>query len=110
MTDLFREDTATFARMGIIAEVVDGDLRMRLEPQAELLHHGLLRASVASLMIDLVAGFALEAPGSWVLTTDLSVRMRPEPAPRSVSTRCTVLRQGGRSATAVVDLVDGDDR
>ncbi len=106
MTDLFRDESSIPARLGVIAELVDGEFRVRLHPRAEVLRHGALRASVISLMIDLVAGINLDDdPDTWVFTSDMSVRMRPLPAPDSLYTRCTILRRGGRSATAVVDLV-----
>ncbi len=106
MTDLFNDAASTPARLGVIAEVVDGEFRVRLHPRAEVLRHGALRASVISLMIDLVAGIVIDDdPDLWMLTTDMSVRMRPRPAPESVYTRCAILRRGGRSATAAVDLV-----
>jgi acyl-coenzyme A thioesterase PaaI-like protein len=57
-------------------------------------------------MIDLVAGFLYDDdPATWVMTTDMSVRMQRLAVPGSASTRCTFVRRGGRSATAVVDLV-----
>jgi len=57
-------------------------------------------------MIDVVAGIVLDDdPDAWMLTSDMSVRMRPLPAPRWITTESTVLRRGRRSATAVVDLV-----
>jgi acyl-coenzyme A thioesterase PaaI-like protein len=58
-------------------------------------------------MIDVVAGIVLDDdPGVWTLTSDLSVRMRPIPAPEWIETRTTILRRGLRSAAAMVDLVD----
>lgn len=106
MTDSFDDSAYLPTRLGVIAEVVEGELRLRLDSHDEVLRHGLMRASVASLMIDLAAGFVLDDnPKNWVMTTDLSVRMRPSPAPDSTSTRCTIIRQGGRSGTAIVDLV-----
>ena len=59
-------------------------------------------------MIDVVAGIVLDDdPDAWMLTSDMSVRMRPLPAPASLYTRSTILRRGRRSATATVDLVTG---
>lgn len=110
MTDLFTDQLSVPARLGVIAEVVDGQLRMRLHPRPEVMRHGAVRASVIALMIDLVAGIALdEDPEAWTLTSDMSVRMRPRPAPALVYTRSTILRKGRRSATAVVDLLTGSD-
>ena len=62
-------------------------------------------------MIDVAAGVVLDDdPDAWTLTSDMSVRMRPLPAPAFVSTRSTILRRGRRSATAAVDLVTDDGR
>ena len=104
-------DNSSFipARLGIIAEEEHGVLRMRLHPKDPVLSHGVLRSSVVSLMIDLAAAFALDdRPDVLSLTTDMSVRTRPRSAPDSVVTRCTILKQGGRSATATVDLIGSE--
>ncbi len=110
MTDFFNETFSVPARLGVVAENCDGELRLRLHPRAEVLHHGAVRASVIAFMIDVVAGIVLDDdPDAWMLTSDMSVRMRPVPAPASLSTRLTILRRGRRSATATVDLVTGED-
>ena len=109
MTDVLGDNVSVPARLGVIAEVHDGVLRLELRPRAEVLRHGAVRASVLSLMIDVVAGIVLDDdPDAWMLTSDMSVRMRPLPAPERVTTRTTILRRGRRSATAVVDLVTGE--
>ena len=110
MTDLLAEAASSVpARLGVVAEICDGELRLRLEPRAEVLRHGAVRASVIAFMIDVVAGIVLDDdPAAWMLTSDMSVRMRPLPAPASLSTRLTILRRGRRSATAAVDLVTGE--
>jgi acyl-coenzyme A thioesterase PaaI-like protein len=90
--------------------VRDGDFRLQLQPGAELLHNGALRASVVAFMIDVVAGIVLDDdPEAWTLTSDMSVRMRPRRAPDFLSTRSTILRRGRRSAVAMVDLVSEED-
>ena len=109
MTDLLGDNDSVPARLGVIAEVRDGEFRLQLRPRVEVLRHGAVRASVLSLMIDVVAGIVLDDdPDAWMLTSDMSVRMRPLPAPEWITTRSTILRRGRRSATAVVDLVTGD--
>ena len=66
----------------MVADNYDGEFRLRLHPRAELLHHGAVRASVIAFMIDVVAGIVLDDnPYAWMLTSDMSVRMRPVPAP-----------------------------
>ena len=110
MTDFFGETFSVPARLGVVAENYDGEFRLRLHPRAEVLRHGAVRASVIAFMIDVVAGIVLDDdPDAWMLTSDMSVRMRPVPAPASLSTRMTILRRGRRSATAAVDLVTGED-
>jgi acyl-coenzyme A thioesterase PaaI-like protein len=110
MTDLLDDNVSVPFRLGVTAEFRDGDLEMQLRPRAEILRHGGVRASVLALMIDVVAGIVLDDdPGVWTLTSDLSVRMRPIPAPERIDTRTTILRRGQRSAAAMVDLVNEQD-
>lgn len=106
MTDLFDDRYSVPARLGVVAEVRDGEFRLQLHPRPELLHNGALRASVIAFMIDVGAGVVLDDDlDAWMLTSDMSVRMRPRRAPAFLSTRTTILRRGRRSATAAVDLV-----
>ena len=109
MTDLLDDSMSLPSRLGVVAEVRNGEFCLELHPRAELLHHGALRASIVAFMIDVAAGIILDnEPTAWTLTSDMSVRMRPLPAPAFLSTRTTILREGRRSATATVDLVDGE--
>ena len=109
MTDLLDDSLSLPASLGVVAEVRDGEFRLTLQPRPEVLRHGALRASVIAFMIDVVAGIVLDDdPDAWTLTSDMSVRMRPLPAPAFVSTESTILRRGRRSATAVVDLVTAE--
>jgi acyl-coenzyme A thioesterase PaaI-like protein len=88
----------------------DGEFTMALRPSAEVQHHGMVRASVLSFMIDAVAGIVLDDdPDQWTLTSDMTVRMWPQPAPEYIETRSTILRRGRRSATTLVDLVNERD-
>jgi acyl-coenzyme A thioesterase PaaI-like protein len=106
MTDFLDESFSIPARLGVVAELADGEFRLALHPRPQLLHHGALRASIIAFMIDVVAGVVLDDdPDAWMLTSDMSVRMRPLRAPSFLSTRSTILRRGRRSATAKVDLV-----
>jgi acyl-coenzyme A thioesterase PaaI-like protein len=110
MTDLLDGEASLPNRLGLNAELHDGEFQMQLHPRPEVLHHGAIRASVLALMIDVVAGIVVDDdPDVWTFTSDMSVRMRPLPAPDSIRTRTTILRRGNRSATAVVDLVGGHD-
>ena len=109
MTDLLDDSLSLPASLGVMAELRDGEFRLTLQPRPEVLRHGALRASVIAFMIDVVAGVVLDVdPDAWTLTSDMSVRMRPLPAPAFLSTESTILRRGRRSATAVVDLVTGE--
>ncbi len=109
MTDLLGEDVNIPGRLGVIAEHHDDGFRLTLRPRVEILRHGAVRASVLAFMIDVVAGVVLDDdPDAWTLTSDMSVRMRPIPAPDFIHTQSTILRQGRRSSTAAVDLLSGD--
>ena len=44
MTDLLDDNYSVPARLGVVAEVRDGEFRLQLQPGAELLHHGARRA------------------------------------------------------------------
>src|SRR3984957_8485853 len=99
MTDFLDESFSIPAPLGVVAEVRDGEFRLSLHPRPQLLRHGALRASVIAFMIDVVAGIVLDDdPDAWMLTSDLSVRMRPLPAPQYLTTRSTILRRGGGAA------------
>jgi acyl-coenzyme A thioesterase PaaI-like protein len=109
MTDLLDDELSLPASLGVVAEIRDGQFRLTLEPRPEVLRHGALRASVIAFMIDVVAGVVLDDdPVTWSLTSDMSVRMRPVPAPAFLATKSTILRRGRRSATAMVDLATDD--
>jgi acyl-coenzyme A thioesterase PaaI-like protein len=106
LTDFLDETFSIPARLGVLADVHEGEFRLALRPRPELLHHGALRASMIAFLIDVAAGVILDDdPATWMLTSDMSVRMRPLPAPDFVATRTTVLRRGRRTATATVDVV-----
>jgi acyl-coenzyme A thioesterase PaaI-like protein len=105
MTDLSSAATSLPSRLGVSVRFEDGQLVLELRPQAETLHHGIVRASVLSFVIDVVAGIPLDQDADmWTLTSDMSVRMRPLPAPERIDATGTILRQGRRSATSLVEL------
>ena len=125
MTDLLDDNFNIPARLGVVAEVRDGEFRAGADDWVlvhdavrpalsaadlqRLLRHGALRASIIAFLIDVAAGVVLDDdPDAWLLTSDMSVRMRPLPAPSFLSTRTTILRRGRRSATATVDLVSDE--
>jgi acyl-coenzyme A thioesterase PaaI-like protein len=89
----------------VAARFEDDHLIIELRPQKEALLHGIVRASVLSFVIDVVAGIPLDQDGDmWTLTSDMSVRMRPIPAPERIDATSTILRQSRRSATSLVEL------
>ncbi len=111
MTDIASQGMPLPSRLGVTARLEDGRLVLGLEPQPETLHHGVVRASVISYLVDVVAGVPLDNdPDFWTLTTDMTVRARPLPAPGQISTVGSVLRRGKRSATCLVELTsDGGE-
>lgn len=107
MTDLPANLASVPGRLGATGLVDERGLVIELEPQDELLHHGVLRASVVAFIVDVVAGVTLDTdPDAWTFTTDLSLRMRPTPAPAKVTASGTILRHGRRSAHCLVEVVD----
>ncbi|MGD0391305.1 MAG: hypothetical protein ABSC41_01550 [Acidimicrobiales bacterium] len=105
MTDLSGPGLSVPGRLGVAARFEDGQLILELRPQPETMHHGIVRASVLSFVIDVVAGIPLDRdPGVWTLTSDMSVRMRLMAAPERIDASSTILRQGRRSATSLVEL------
>jgi acyl-coenzyme A thioesterase PaaI-like protein len=111
VTDISNQEHAVPSRLGVEARYEDDVFTMELAPRPEVLHHGVVRASVLIFMVDAIAGITLDQDTSvWTLTTDLSFRMDPVPAPALVTATNTVLRQGRRSGTCAVDLTDQDGR
>ncbi len=105
MTDVSGSGTSVPGRLGVGARIEHGDLVLELTPQPETLHHGIVRASVLAFVIDVVAGIPLDQDASvWTLTSDMSIRMRPVAAPARIDATNTILRQGRRSATCLVEL------
>lgn len=108
MTDLPDATLSVPGRLGVSAQLDgDGELRLRLHPYPSVLHHGVVRTSAISFVIDAVAGITLDRdPDFWMLTTDMSVRAVVGPAPESMTAANRVLRQGRRSSTSHVAVTD----
>jgi len=105
MTDISGPGLSVPSRLGVTARFEDGSLTIELRPKEETLHHGVVRASALAFVVDVVAGIPLDQDaGVWTLTSDMSVRMRPVPAPERIDATSTILRQGRRSATCLVEL------
>jgi len=109
MTDMPGGEMSVPSRLGVQARFEDATLTLDLTPRPETLHHGVVRASVLSFVIDAVSGIAVDQdPDGWTLTSDMSVRMRAVPAPERISAVNTILRQGRRSVTCKVELTSDD--
>lgn len=107
MTDLPANLHSVPGGLGATGFVDERGLVIEIEPREELLHHGVLRASVISFAVDVVAGVTLDTdPDAWTFTTDLTLRMRPNPASGKITASGTILRQGRRSAHALLEVVD----
>ncbi len=111
MTDISPQAMSVPGRLGVMARFDDGELTLELIPTPATLHRGIVRASVLSFAVDAVAGITLDQdPEAWALTSDMSVRMRPVPAPGRIVATNTVVRRGRRSATCRVELTADDGR
>jgi len=110
MTDVPTPASSVPGRLGVAARLDgDGSLRLVLTPTPPVLHHGIVRASVLSYVVDACAGISVDDdPDVWTLTTDMTVRMRPIAAPERVEATSRLVRRGRRSVTCTVELVDGD--
>src|SRR3954452_9518683 len=112
MTDLPANITAVPSRLGTTALVDERGLVIEIkEMQSELLHHGVVRLSVLTFLVDVSAGVTLDTdPDAWSFTTDLSLRMQARPAPARVTATSTILRSGRRPAHGAVEVADGQQR
>jgi acyl-coenzyme A thioesterase PaaI-like protein len=110
VTDIPSDVTAAVpSRLGVTARFEDGELVLDLTPRPEVLHHGIVRASVLSFVVDAAAGIPVDDDASvWTLTTDMTVRARPVTAPRRISAHNRILRRGRRSVTCAVELTADD--
>jgi acyl-coenzyme A thioesterase PaaI-like protein len=113
MTDVVANFPASVpSRLGASARLGDdGELVIELRPTEFTSRLGIVRTSMLVYVADVVAGIPADTrDDAWTLTTELSVRAAPVPAPVVVEGRHRTLREGHRSATAEVSLVDGDGR
>jgi acyl-coenzyme A thioesterase PaaI-like protein len=107
MTDVFFDRTTTLPSRLNVSTHHGPELTMRVHPVPQTCRLGSLRTSVASFVIDALAGIAVDGDeDTWTFTSQMSVRMANAPAPAYVEGRATVLRQGARSATCEVTLLD----
>jgi acyl-coenzyme A thioesterase PaaI-like protein len=108
VTDLPANLTAVPSRLGSSALVDERGLVVEIRDiQPEVLHHGVVRLSVLTFLVDVSAGVTLDTdPESWTFTTDLSLRMAIRPDPGRLTATTDLLRQGRRSAHGLVEVVD----
>ena len=60
-----------------------------------------------SFLVDAVAGIVIDDDmDQWALTSDMSVRMRPLPAPKRIDASGTIVRSGRRSVTSTAELTN----
>lgn len=110
MTDITDFADSIPNRLGVTARMDEGGLRLELvSPQVHVLHHGSVRASVLSYLVDGVAGIdADEDADMWTLTSDMSVRIRSMRPPGRISAANRTLRRGRRSIVCQVEVTDDD--
>lgn len=109
MTDIPSDFMSVPTRLGSSAHLDGDEFTIEVLRQPATLHLGAFRASVLAFAIDAVAGILIDRdPEIWAFTTDMTVRMRAIPAPRVAIAHNTILREGRRSVTCKVDIVDED--
>jgi acyl-coenzyme A thioesterase PaaI-like protein len=107
MTDVFFDRNTTLPSRLNVSTHRGPEFTMRVHPVAQTCRLGSLRTSVASFVVDALAGIAVDGDdATWTFTSQMSVRMPYAKAPRYVEGRAMVLRQGARSATCEVALLD----
>ena len=105
MTDVSTGASSLVGRLGVTARTTGDAFVLQLEPGPELLHHGIVRASVLAFLVDAAAGIVVDDdPEDWTFTSDMSVRMRPAPVTGRIDAVASVLRRGRRSATCACEL------
>ena len=111
MTDISGPGMSVPSRLGVAARLEDGELILELRPQEETLHHGSSEPVSSRSSSTWWRGSPwIRTPTVWTLTSDMSVRMRPMPAPGRIDATSTILRQGRRSATCLVELTTDRER
>ena len=105
VTDLSAGDYSLVGRLGVTARSAPGEFVLEVDPRPAIMHHGLVRASVLSFLVDAVAGIMVDdQPDHWTLTSDMSVRVRPDMVTEGIEAVGQVLRQGRRSVVCQVEL------
>jgi acyl-coenzyme A thioesterase PaaI-like protein len=97
------------ARLGIVGGLgEDGLEHVRLAPFPELVHGGVVRISVLTLMADMLGGWVATqyADRDWVFTTDLSVRAPETRVPKQIVATAKPQRVGKKNVAAEVWMHD----
>ncbi len=107
LTDRMLESPIT--RLGITADPLADEPNGVIVPYPNVCRHGLLRATVHVMMVDMLAGFIAEkfSDSDWVFTADLSSWCPPRPAPARIDAKAALLRRGRNLVTAEVTMTDG---
>lgn len=95
-------------RLGVSAAMRDGRLELVMDPYPSLLHHGVVRMSALSFLVDVVAGIVVDTdPDQWLLTTDMTIRSVATPPTGPLIASTDVLRLGRRSSVSDVEITSG---
>jgi acyl-coenzyme A thioesterase PaaI-like protein len=96
-------------RLGIVGGLgEDGLEHVRLAPYPEIVHGGVVRITLLTLMADMLGGWVATqyADGDWVFTTDLSVRAPDRRVPELLIATATPQRVGKKNVAAEVRIHD----
>lgn len=108
LTDFLPDfSTSIPTRLGTVGTVVDGMVHGRLEVVPSILVHGAVSTTAIAYLVDVVAGMALDTdPDVWIFTSEMSVRLATTATPALVTGGPAVLRDGRRSGTVAVPMID----
>ena len=112
LTDLLPDfSTSIPSRLGTVGTVVGGVLHGRLDVVPSVLVHGAVSATAVAYLVDIVAGMALDSdPDLWIFTSDMSVRIGSTATPAVVTGGPEIMRDGRRSGTVAVPMIDEQGR
>ena len=112
LTDLLPDfSTSIPSRLGTVGTVVGGVLHGRLDVVPSVLVHGAVSATAVAYLVDIVAGMALDTdPDLWIFTSDMSVRIGSTATPTVVTGGPEIMRDGRRSGTVAVPMIDEQGR
>ncbi len=109
MTDLPIGATYVPTRLGTTLGYEEGQLVGRLDPPPAICGRGTIPMAAVVFLVDVVGGLTIDKdPDAWAFTSDLSIRLPLERAPRRIDTTATPLRNGRRSAICETPLMVDD--